>query len=166
MTSLSAGAHNLENPIDLAEEIVRANQWAHDRASNEELLVEIAGRWSDYRVLFLWQREIAALHFSCSFEMRVPKARRAAVLELLAAINERLWLGHFDLVSDDLSPSFRQGVLLRGAGGASVEQLEDLVDVAVTECERFYPAFQLVVWGGKPAEEAIAAAMIEPQGEA
>lgn len=167
MTSLAmVGGQNLGNPIDLAEEIVLANQWAHDRSSDEELIVEIAGKWSDYRLLFLWQREISALHFSCSFEMKVPKARRVAVLELLAAINERLWLGHFDLVSDDLSPAFRQGVLLRGAGGASVEQLEDLVDIAVTECERFYPAFQLVIWGGKPAEEAIAAAMIEPIGEA
>src|SRR5665213_3244867 len=119
MTSLAlSGGQNLGNPIDLAEEIVQANQWAHDRASDEELLVEIAGRWSDYRLLFLWQRDIAALHFSCSFDMKVPKARRGAVLELLVSINERLWLGHFDLVSNDLSPAFRQGVLLRGAGGA------------------------------------------------
>jgi len=167
MTSLSMeNGAGPGNPIDIAEEIVQANQWAHDRASDEELLVEIGGRWCDYRLLFLWQREISALHFSCSFEMKVPKARRTAVLELLAAINERLWLGHFDLVTDDQSPAFRQGVLLRGVGGASAEQLEDLVDIAVTECERFYPAFQLVIWGGKPAEEAIAAAMIDPVGEA
>jgi hypothetical protein len=47
-----------------------------------------------------------------------------------------------------------------------VEQIEDLVDISVSECERFYPAFQLVIWGGKSAEEAIAAAMIDPIGEA
>ena len=154
------------NPIDLVEEVVVANQWAHDRASDEEMVVEISGRWCDYHLLFVWQREINALHFSCSFEMKVPKARRPAVFELLAVVNERLWLGHFDLTSSDYSPAFRQGALLRGAGGASVEQIEDLVDIAVSECERFYPAFQLVVWGGKAAEEAIAAAMIDPVGEA
>lgn len=154
------------NPIDLVEEIVQANEWAHDRSSDEEMVVEIAGRWCDYHLLFVWQREINALHFSCGFEMKVPKTRRPAVFELLAAVNERLWLGHFDLASDDHSPSFRQGVLLRGAAGASAEQIEDLVDISVSECERFYPAFQLVVWGGKNAEEAIAAAMIDPVGEA
>ena len=154
------------NPIDLVEEVVQANQWAHDRASDEEMVVEISGRWCDYRLLFVWQREINALLFTCAFEMKVPKARRNAVLELLAAVNERLWLGHFDLAPEGQSPSFRQGVLLRGAAGVSVEQLEDLVDISVSECERFYPAFQLVVWGGKPAEEAIAAAMIDPVGEA
>jgi len=30
------------NPIDLVEEIVNANDWAHDRASDEELVVENA----------------------------------------------------------------------------------------------------------------------------
>lgn len=154
------------NPIDLVEEIVQANEWAHDRASDEEMAVEIAGRWCDYRLLFVWQREISALHFTCAFEMKVPKARRGAVFELLAVVNERMWLGHFDVTADTQSPSFRQGVLLRGATGACVEQIEDLVDIAVSECERFYPAFQLVVWGGKPADEAIAAAMIDPVGEA
>jgi hypothetical protein len=98
--------------------------------------------------------------------MKVPRGRRAAIFELLAAVNERLWIGHFDLAADDASPSFRQGVLLRGAFGTSVEQIEDLVDISVSECERFFPAFQLVVWGGKSAKEAIAAAMIDPVGEA
>ncbi len=154
------------NPIDLVEEIVQANEWPHDRASDDEMVVEISGRWCDYRLLFVWQPELNALHFSCAFEMKVPRTRRGAVYELLAAVNERLWFGHFDLASDDHSPAFRQGVLLRGAFGASVEQIEDLVEISLSECERFFPAFQLVVWGGKNAEEAIAAAMIEPVGEA
>lgn len=154
------------NPIDLVEEVVRANEWHHDRASDEELMVEIAGRWCDYRLLFVWQREMSALHFSCGFDMRVPRLRRPAIYELLATVNERLWLGHFDLAPSDQSPAFRHGVLLRGASSASVEQIEDLVDVSLTECERFYPAFQFVVWGGKSADEAIASAMIDPIGEA
>jgi hypothetical protein len=154
------------NPIDLVEEVVLANEWHHDRASDEELLVEISGRWCEYRLLFVWQREMCAMHFSCCFEMKVPRLRRAAVYELLATVNERLWLGHFDLAPSDESPAFRHGVLLRGASTACVEQIEDLVDVSLTECERFYPAFQFVVWGGKSADEAIASAMIDPIGEA
>jgi len=154
------------NPIDLVEEIVMANQWPHDRASDEEMVIEISGRWCDYRLVFVWQREMSALHYSCGFEMKVPRVRRAAVFELLATVNERLWLGHFDLAPEDCTPSFRHGVLLRGAGGTTVEQIEDLVDISLSECERFYPAFQFVVWGGKSAEEAIASAMIDPVGEA
>jgi hypothetical protein len=36
----------------------------------------------------------------------------------------------------------------------------------MTECERFFPAFQFVVWGGKEPNEALAAAMIDVEGEA
>ena len=167
MTSLAVETEAASaNPIDLVEEIVRANEWRHDRASDEEMIIEIPGRWCDYRLVFVWQGEMSALHFSCGFEMKVPSARRPAVHELLATVNERLWLGHFDLASDDNTPAFRHGVLLRGASGASVEQIEDLVDIALSECERFYPAFQFVIWEAKDAEEAIAAAMIDPVGEA
>src|SRR5262244_1713306 len=115
------------NPIDLVEEIVIANDWAHDRASEEELVVEITGRWCDYRLFFVWQEEIGAMHFSCGFDMKVPKGRKPAIFELLAGVNEKLWLGHFDLASEDNSPAFRQAILLRGGFGASVEQIEDLV---------------------------------------
>ena len=154
------------NPIDLVEEIVSANDWAHDRASEEELMVEISGRWCNYRLYFVWQEELCAMHFSCGFDMKVPKGRRAAVYELLALANEKLWLGHFDLSSDDNSPAFRHAVLLRGVGAGSAEQVEDLVDIAVSECERFYPAFQLVLARGKRPAEAIDASMIDPVGEA
>jgi hypothetical protein len=34
------------------------------------------------------------------------------------------------------------------------------------ECERFYPVFQFVLWGGKSPGEAIAAALIDTHGEA
>lgn len=166
MTTLSletpvAGA----NPIDLVEEFVHANSWPHDRTSDEEMVIEVAGRWCAYRLHFVWEPSVNALQYSCSFELKVPRGRRIAAHELLAVVNERLWIGHFDL-SDDRNPAFRQAVLLRGAQGANVEQIEDLVDISLSECERFYPAFQLVVWGGKSAQEAIASAMIEPVGEA
>jgi len=154
------------NPIDLVEEFVIAHDWAHDRASEEELVVEISGRWCDYRLYFVWQEELCAMHFSCGFDMKVPKGRRAPVYELLALANEKLWLGHFDLCAEDNSPAFRHAILLSGVPGASTEQIEDLVDIALSECERFYPAFQFVVWGGKSPAQAIASAMIDPVGEA
>jgi hypothetical protein len=57
-------------------------------------------------------------------------------------------------------------MLLRGARGASAESLEDMMDIAITECERFYPAFQFVLWGGKSPAEALEAAMLDCVGEA
>lgn len=159
----SVSAHN---PLDIVEEIVNANEWPFDRSSDDELIVEIGGRWCDYRLYFVWQADVSAMQFSCQFDMKVQAARRVSVNELLAAVNARLWLGHFDVCSEEHTPMFRQTMLMRGARAASVEQLEDLVEIALSECERFYPAFQFVIWGGKSAEEAVSAAILDTMGEA
>ena len=154
------------NPLELLVEIVGANEWAYERSSSDELAVEINGRWCNYSLFFIWQAEIGALHFSCVFETRIHQESFKSVYALLAAINEKLWLGHFDLSSEDGMPMFRHTLLLRGAGPASVEQLEDLVDISVSESDRYYPAFQFVIWGGKTPKEALDAALIEVVGEA
>ncbi len=154
------------NPLDLVEELVGHNEWAFDRASIDELAVEIDGRWSGYRLFFLWQQDMGALHFSCIVDCKVPSERRRDVEGLLALINEKLWLGHFDVPSDEATPMFRHTLLLRGARTASAEQMEDLVEVCLTECERFFPAFQFVIWGGKSPAEAMQAALIDVVGEA
>ena len=134
--------------------------------SEDELAIEVSGRWCDFRMQFSWRGDIQALHFTCAFDMRVPHAKRRDVHDLLAQMNERLAVGHFDLWSDEGLPMFRHTSLMRGAGRASVEQLEDLMDIAISECERFYPAFQFVIWGGKSASEAIAASLLDTLGEA
>lgn len=154
------------NPLDLLEELVSANEWACDRPSDSELAAQVGGQWGDYHLWFVWHEEVRAVYFACHVEARVPKGREAAVRELIVRVNERLWLGHFDHAADEGVLLFRHTVPLRGTRGASVEQLEDLVDTAVVECDRFYPALQLVVWGGRPASEAMAAAMMETVGEA
>lgn len=164
--SVSTTAESIPNPLDLVEEIITAHEWPFDRANDDELMAQIPGKWCDYRLYFAWSSDMSALHFSCALDLKVPNHRRASINELLALTNERLWLGHFDLSSEDNQPTFRHAVPLRGARGAAVEQLEDLVDVALNECERFYPAFQYVVWGGKNPAEAVTAACLDPVGEA
>ena len=154
------------NPLDLVEEMVGANDWPFQRASESELMVEVDGRWCGYYLYFVWRAEMSALVFSCLFDQKVPAHRRAAVYELLARVNETLWLGHFELASEDGTAMFRHTVPLRGLSGPSAELLEDLVDAAVDQCEHFYPALQMVLWGGRPVEEAVQAALMETLGEA
>ena len=106
------------------------------------------------------------MHLTCTFDLRVPVRKRQLVFELLALINDRIWLGHFSLWKVEGLPIYRHAIPLRGAEGLAPEQVEDLLDVAIAECERFYPAFQYLIWGGKSPEEAFDAAIIDPIGEA
>ncbi len=163
---LSLETERAHNPLDVLEQILGANEWTHERASDSEMAAEAPGKWCDYGLWFSWSADISAMHFSCAFDMKVPASRRGPLFELLALANEKLWIGHFGIDADDGVPVFRHAVLLRGAAGASAESLEDMVDIAISECERFFPAFQFVLWGGKPPAEALAAAMLECVGEA
>ena len=108
------------NPLDIVEEIVVANEWPFDRSNEDELIVEIAARWCDYRLYFVWQGEVSAMQFSCQFDMKATKARRHELNELLSEVNAKMWLGHFDVCPDEHTPMFRHTTLLRGAPRASV----------------------------------------------
>ena len=154
------------NPLDVMQQIVVANDWAFDRRSAREMAAEAPGKWCDYGLHFSWRTDISAMHFTCAFDMKVPPEARPKLFELLALANERLWIGHFGIEPEHGTPVFRHAVLLRGAQGASAESLEDMVDIAMAECERFFPAFQFVLWGGKPAAEALDAAMLDCAGAA
>ncbi len=164
--SIQAQSARSSNPIDVVEQLVDANDWTFSRHNDCELMFEVAGHWSGYQMYFLWQHDMGALFFSCQLELRVPETKRSQVFELLATVNENLWIGHFDLVSEGAAPVYRHTVPLRGAAGASAEQLEDLIDAAVIECERFYPALQLVVWGGRSIADALTVARMDTIGRA
>ena len=154
------------NPLDAVEPLASANGWAVERQGDEEIVTEVSTAVCTFRLWFAWRADCEALHFTCAFDMKVAAPRRPSIYPLLAMINERLWLGHFDMFSDEGMVVFRHAMLLRGGGGATPEQMVDLVHASLAECERYYPAFQFVLWGGKSPEEALAASILDTQGEA
>jgi hypothetical protein len=156
----------LKNPLDLAEQLIMDRDWLFDRPMDDELVAEVQGSWCNFRMWFTWQPELNVVIFSCAYETKIPKKERVKIYPLLASVNEKMFLGHFDIGAEDGLIMFRHAMLLRGGLGATPEQMEDLIDIAMTECNRFYPAFQSVLWGGNTAEEAIAIAMLDTVGEA
>ena len=154
------------NPVDVVENLASHHDWCFARASEDEVTIVADGRWADYQVSFTWMSDIEALHLACAFEFRVPDRRRAEVMELVAMINEQLWVGHFDVWSDPGIVMFRHALVLTGGVAASTPQCEMLLATAVEACERYFPAFQFVVWAGKSARESLDAAMFETSGEA
>jgi hypothetical protein len=154
------------NPVDVVESVASRHDWSFARASDDEVTMVVAGRWTDYRLSFTWMSEIESLHLACAFDLKVPERRRAEILALAAMINEQLWIGHFDFWTKAGLVMFRHALVLSGGGAASTRQCEMLTSTALGTCERYYQAFQFVVWAGKSAQEAMEAAMFETAGEA
>ncbi|MGF1456054.1 MAG: YbjN domain-containing protein [Alphaproteobacteria bacterium] len=154
------------NPLDTIEQIVVAESWPFDRTGDDELNISVSGQWSDYQLTFNWREDLEALHLACAFDVKVPESKRTEVYTLLALINEQMWIGHFDLWSDEGVILFRHGVLMHGGAVATVEQCEAMVRLSVEACERYFPAFQFVLWAGKTAAEAISSCMFDVEGTA
>ncbi|RIA46954.1 hypothetical protein DFR49_1518 [Hephaestia caeni] len=154
-------------PIDMLESYVAAHGWSYER-QDEEIIVEVKGSWTQYELRALWREEDSVLQFLAFPDIRVPDDRRAALYEAIGLVNEQLWIGHFELWSSSGILLYRHAALVDGAeeGTLSLAAAELLIESAIDECERFYPVFQFVLWGGKTPREAIAAALIETQGEA
>jgi hypothetical protein len=155
----------LTHPIDLTEHIASINDWPFERSSDDELTLAIAGHWSDYHLSLNWRDDLESLHIACAFDLKVPMPRIAEVYRLLAHINEQLWLGHFDLWSHEGVLLYRHSLMLHGAE-PTAGQCEAMLQAALDACERYYQAFQFVIWAGKRAEEAIATAMFDTEGQA
>ncbi len=154
------------NPLDLFERLASLNNWTFDRDSDDELSVAVTGGWSEYHVAITRLAEVDALHIACAFDLKVPERRRGEVLQLVSLVNEQLWLGHFDLWSSESVVMYRHALLLSGGAEPTDEQAAALIKSAIEACERYYQAFQFVVWAGKTAREGLEGAMLETAGEA
>ena len=92
-------------------------------------------------------------------------AQRLTAHELIATINPRVWLGHFELWEEG-EIIFRHGMALMTNEQPSLAQAAAMIDVAVEAADRFFPAFDFLVRGGKSPDEALAACMFETVGRA
>ncbi|MEQ1613891.1 MAG: YbjN domain-containing protein [Hyphomicrobiaceae bacterium] len=165
MASAELRFERVSNPIDLVEHVAATHDWPCERASEDELTLVVAGSWTDYNVSLNWRDDLEALHLACAFDFKVPDNRLPEIYRLVAQINEQMWLGHFDVWTQDGLIMFRHGLMLNGAV-ATARQCEALLKAALEACERYYQAFQFVVWAGKESREALVSTMFQTEGQA
>ncbi|MEM9989928.1 MAG: YbjN domain-containing protein, partial [Pseudomonadota bacterium] len=158
-------AHRID-PLETVELFARRIDMDAQRVDEHELHISLTGSWRDVGIWVAWRAEAQVLQIGAPLEMRVPKERELEVMRLLALVNERLTLGHFDLWEADKGLVYRNGAVLTAGQTMEDSQAEILVRGAMDAFERFYPTFNYVVWGGKTAEEALEASLFETVGSA
>jgi len=165
MSLLELELERYSNPVDMVERVASLNEWEFER-TGDEINMSISGVWSDYDVSMSWMEDFEALHLACAFDLKIPEMRLPETRKLLSKINEQLLIGHFDLWCQDGAVLFRQTLMLNGGAEPTSEQLECLLSSALEACERYYQAFQFVVWAGKSTPDALDAVLFETAGNA
>src|SRR3954466_14750208 len=89
------------DPLDVVEHVLTAENLSFDRSDDGDLAFTLTGDWKDYELWFAWRPEADCLQLCVSRDLRAPKAILSQMHELLALINPRVWLGHFELWAED-----------------------------------------------------------------
>lgn len=154
------------NPLDVVEHLAEMSRWSIERPGEDEVNIAIEATWCEIPLSLTWMEDLEVLHVSAALDLKVPKKRIAAVSQLLALVNARLWLGHFDLWDQDGTLVYRSSLPLPDGASFTTTQSVMLVENAVEAIERFYQAFQFVVWAGSSPSDALDQALFETSGTA
>lgn len=153
-------------PLDIVEHVVSAENYPYERTHDDEVHFCARGDWGDHAVWFGWSEPTETLHICVALDVTIPDTRRRELCELLALLNERLWMGHFDLWSDDDALVYRHALALPGGGSPDHAQIAAMIASALEAGERFYPAVHMLLREGRSPLDSVAAALFETAGEA
>jgi hypothetical protein len=154
------------DPIDIAESLAVTNEWEYERLSEDQISMVVTGLWREYSITLAWSAIDETFRLILAFEFTPRGERILELYKLLNLANDQCWSGNFIYWPTQCYMMYRYGLVMATGQLPEPDQISRLINAAVASTERFYPAFQLVSWGGKTADEAIRIALMEPYGRA
>lgn len=154
------------HPIDMVETLAEYHEWDFDRIGDDQIAMAVEGQWRTYSVTLAWSGHDETLRMVCTFEMEPPEDKLPALYEALNAVNDQCWAGSFTWWGEQKLMVYRYALVQSGASQPTPEQIQTLIGGAVAAAERYYPAFQLVIWGDRSVDSALQIAMAEAYGTA
>lgn len=166
---MAVSEHILEDdihPIDIVEHLAEHHDWDFDRIGDDQIAMAVEGQWRTYSITLAWSGCDETLRLICTFEMEPPDDRLGGLYELINEMNDECWAGAFTYWARQKLMVYRYGLVLSGGQVASPEQIDTMITAAVMSAERYYPAIQLLVWGGRSPKDAMQVAIAEAYGRA
>ncbi len=154
------------HPIDIVENLAAYHDWDFDRISDEQIAMAVEGQWRTYSITLAWSPFDETLRLVCTFEMDPPAEKLPVLYHLLNDVNDQCWTGAFTYWQEQKLMVYRYGLVLAGGQDASAQQIDTMINAAVSNAERYYPAVQLAVWGDQTPRQALQVAIAEAYGRA
>lgn len=143
------------NPIDTIETIFEKKSLSFERRTKNEVVVEVEGKWNNMLLFVAWEQSLCCLHLSCLMNINAKISDLSRVFELLALVNENLWLGHFSFWSAHKMPIFKHSVIINPNEVDFLGKIEQMMEIAVNECEQMYPVFDAVITNRVSPQQAL-----------
>jgi len=152
---LAAKELESQNPIDMLEHIFGQKSFELERRGSNEIVVEVKGKWDNMLLFFAWEANLQCLHMSCFMNIENRICDKTRIFELLALVNENLWFGHFSYWTEHDIPIFKHAVIIEKQDTSFESKLNQMVNIAITECEQMYPIFQAVLVQNIPPQQVL-----------
>ena len=143
------------NPIDTVENIFGQKSFEFERRNLNEIVIEIQGKWKNMLLFFAWETHLKCLHLSCFIDIENKICDNSRIFELLALVNEDLWLGHFSYWTEHETPVFKHAIIVNPEDICFEQKLKQIIDIAINECEQMYPVFQAVITQNMPPRQVL-----------
>ena len=154
------------NPIDEVENFLNLRSYVTERRGSNEVVVAVQGKWNDMLNFFSFEENMRCLHVSCLINIENQIENKSKIFELLALINDDLWMGHFSYWAEQKMMVYRHSLLCNEKSIHFEGQIAQIMDIAIKECERMYPVFNVVMTKGMEPTQALYPMMMETVGQA
>ena len=170
------------HPLDFLERMFSENGWAFSRPSVDSFSAVTRADWTEYRLVFEWQRESQVLAIACAPTLTISEEKRACLSHLVESVNLELWFGRFEFLPHPSQLQFRYGVplyMLEDSGSDEDGEADEMADNArfcsrvarllesiLGVCERYYPAFRYALAEQEPSCDEMRLALSVAEGRA
>ena len=166
MTSSLANFNDSEShPINLLEEITIRKNWVFERPIDDEIYIEVPTKYSNLIIQVTWLKNVDRIEIKSFFYNKMDFSDNVEIYKLLNLINNKINYGHF-VINESKYPTFKNSIIVKDPTNIRFDFLKEILNFAILESERFFPILQLVLWGGKKAEEAILFFDFKTEGKA
>ena len=160
MTSL-AKKDFLDDPLDNVELAASIQNWTFDRSDNEVSIIA-NGKHNNYQLSVSLHNDSQGLNVVCGFDLRFNKKNKFQILKLVSSINAQIWLGHFDIWDKEGLIVYRNSSIL-DKRSLNLETIETLLIDAINSIDLYFPAFQYILWAGKPVKKLLVQFYLRPE---
>ena len=156
------------NFIDVTESLATKLELSYSRIDDDEISIDLVGEKSTYELTVMLRQDYEIIYFSCDLDLRAGKEKHASIANAIVRANERIWVGHFDLLSASNCVAYTFTVPFMYSFLADELVVESIIDLITVECDRFYHYFLMILENEWPPDTdfSLDALFLEAVGEA
>jgi hypothetical protein len=133
------------------------------RMSDNEISILL--KKEEYVLSVFLRPDCELVYFSCDLGLKVTKKKYVAMTDAIVKANERLLVGHFDLIGGS-HIVYSLTIPFVSSFTMDEETAESIIQTIIEECDRFFCYFTLLMTSKTPFDLSIDTLFLDSAGEA